>query len=279
LTAAARIGIVLTGRHSIGALPTLRRGLAMHIASPCHAFSLCTDPLSRMFSLALLAIAGYTATNVDNLFVLLAFLAEAGDERRRVIAGQYAGSLILIVGSMLLAALLKHLPAGYVGLLGILPIGVGLGKAWERFGPGNAQQDEAARIETAPPASFGPAGSGHPASATNQASLPAPSAPSPTSRASSWWTVACVAVANGSDNLAVYVPLYASHSHSEGALISLVFVVMIGLWCAVAVWLVEHPLLGAPIRRYGSGLLPLILAIIGVSVIAQNDTLRIVFGF
>ncbi len=203
-----------------------------------------------MFSLALLAIAGYTATNIDNLFVLLAFLAEAGGERCRVIAGQCAGSLTLIVGSMLLAALLKHLPAGYVGLLGILPIGVGLAKAWERFGPRSAQQEETRRAGGEPPAA----------------------------RASSRWVVACVAIANGSDNLAVYVPLYASHSHSEGAFISLVFIVMIGLWCAGAAWLVKHPLLGAPIRRYGTALLPLILVVIGVSVIVQNDTPRIVFG-
>lgn len=235
-----------------------------------------------MFSLALLAIAGYTATNIDNLFVLLAFLAEAGDGRRRVIAGQYAGSLALIAGSMLLAALLKHLPAGYVGLLGILPIGVGLGKAWERLGPGNEQREKAARSGTEPSALPRSASSGHPvsapgaANAENQARSGA--RPTPARPASSWWTVACVAVANGSDNLAVYVPLYASHSHSEGAFISLVFIVMIGLWCAGAVWLVEHPLLGAPIRRYGTALLPLILVMIGLSVIAQNDTLRIVFG-
>jgi cadmium resistance protein CadD (predicted permease) len=247
-----------------------------------------------MLSLALLAVAGYTATNIDNLFVLLAFLAEAGDERRRVIAGQFAGSLILILGAMLLAALLKHLPAGYVGLLGILPIGVGLGKAWERFGRGRAlpargasQQRHVgtARTETGRPASSKPASSGHSASphdaacALNPASSPAPTDLPPTRSASSCWAVACVAVANGSDNLAVYVPLYASHSHGDGAFISLIFIIMIAFWCAGAVWLVGHPLLGAPIRRYGSGLLPLILAIIGVSVIAQNDTLRIVFGF
>ncbi|MFM0212998.1 cadmium resistance transporter [Paraburkholderia sediminicola] len=205
-----------------------------------------------MFSLALLAVAAYAATNIDNLFVLLAFLAETGGQRRRVIAGQFAGSLTLIVGSILLAALLTQLPTGYAGLLGILPIGVGLSKAWTRFRPGNADQEKEAQATTATPAT---AGTG-----------------------SSWWTVACVAVANGSDNLAVYVPLYASHSHREGMFISLVFVVMIGLWCAGAVWLVEHPLLGAPIRRYGTALLPLILLVIGVSVIVQNDTLRIVFG-
>ncbi len=213
----------------------------------------------RMLSLALLAIAAYAATNIDNLFVLLAFLAEAGAKRRGVIAGQYAGSLVLIAGSLVLAALLTRLPAGYVGLLGILPIGVGLSKAWERFGPGNAHiEDDGEREPVGKPPSARPG--------------------MPVSRGSSWWTVAWVALANGSDNLAVYVPLYASHSHGERAFISLVFVAMIGLWCAAAVQLVEHPLLGAPIRRYGTALLPLILLTIGASVIAQNDTLRIVFG-
>ncbi|WP_414695583.1 cadmium resistance transporter [Paraburkholderia sp.] len=210
-----------------------------------------------MFSLALLAVAAYVATNIDNLFVLLAFLAEAAGHRRRVITGQFAGSLALIVGSILLAALFTRLPAGYVGLLGILPISVGLSKAWMRFRPANVDQDKEVQATAR----------------TN-----APRTSTTTGTGSSWWTVACVAVANGSDNVAVYVPLYASHSHSEGMLISLVFVVMIGLWCAGAVWLVEHPLLGAPIRRYGTALLPLILLVIGISVIAQNDTLRIVFG-
>ena len=220
-----------------------------------------------MFSLALLAIAAYAATNIDNLFVLLAFLAKARNGRRWVLAGQYAGSLILIAGSLLLATLLTRLPAGYTGLLGMLPIGVGLSQLWERFGPGNARPLQAARDGAG--AAAGTPASAAPACATGTA---------PASRGSSCWTVAGVAIANGSDNLAVYVPLYASHSHSENAFISLIFVVMIGLWCAAAVWLVEHPLLGAPIRRYGAALLPLILLAIGVSVIVQNDTLRIVFG-
>ncbi|WP_246278991.1 cadmium resistance transporter [Paraburkholderia ultramafica] len=264
MTAAARAGMVLTGRPAIDASPHFRLDLPMGAAPFSQR---CIDRLSRMFSLALLAIAAYAATNIDNLFVLLAFLGEARTGRRRVIAGQYAGSLILIAGSLLLAALLTHLPAGYAGLLGILPIGVGLSKAWERFGPGNAQQQEAARNGAS--AAAGTPASTDPACMTGAA---------PASRGSSSWTVAGVAIANGSDNLAVYVPLYASHSHGENAFISLVFVVMIGLWCAAAVWLVEHPLLGAPIRRYGTALLPLILLAIGVSVIVQNDTLRIVFG-
>ncbi|MBN3803135.1 cadmium transporter [Paraburkholderia sp. Ac-20336] len=217
-----------------------------------------------MFSLVLLAIVAYAATNIDNLFVLLAFLTEAGAERRRVIAGQYAGSLILVAAALLLAALLARLPTGYVGLLGFLPIGVGLSKAWERFGPARAQrEDNGAEPDAGEPAAHAPA---------------ARHSPAPAGRGSSSWAVASVAIANGSDNLAVYVPLYASHGVGENALVSLVFVVMIGLWCAGAVWLVEHPLLGAPVRRYGSALLPPILLAIGVSTIVHNDTLHVVFG-
>ncbi|CAE6856507.1 hypothetical protein R75461_07742 [Paraburkholderia nemoris] len=255
MTAAPCIGIVLTGRDAGGAPPPPPQPYPLDGRGS--VFPLCIDRLSRMFSLALFAVAAYVATNIDNLFVLLAFLAETGGRRRRVVAGQFAGSLTLIVGSILLAALLTRLPAGYVGLLGILPIGVGLSKAWARLRPGNADQVQEAQTT---------------------ARADSAAAPATTGTGSSWWTVACVAVANGSDNLAVYVPLYASHSHSEGMFISLVFVAMIGLWCAGAVWLVAHPLLGAPIRRYGTALLPLILLVIGVSVIVQNDTLRIVFG-
>ncbi|MFL9961409.1 cadmium resistance transporter [Paraburkholderia sediminicola] len=225
-----------------------------------------------MFSLVLLAIVAYAATNIDNLFVLLAFLAQARGGRHRVIAGQCAGSLVLIAGSILFAALLMHLPAGYVGLLGLLPIGVGLSQVWERLGPSLAQRTKAAPDDA------------HVSTGAKESSTAAAftvlsnAALASSTRNSSFLTVAGVAIANGSDNLAVYVPLYASRSPSETALISLVFVVMSGLWCAAAVWLVEHPLLGAPIRRYGTSLLPLILLAIGVSVIARNDTLRLVFG-
>ncbi|WP_144156600.1 cadmium resistance transporter [Paraburkholderia sp. BCC1885] len=202
-----------------------------------------------MLSLVVLAIGAFAATNIDNLFVLLAFVAEARGSKRRVIAGQYAGSLVLIAIAIGLAEMLRSLPPGYVGVLGMLPIGVGLVKAWTRFGFGSrAAGDTASDASAATPAG------------------------------SSWLTVAGVAIANGSDNLAVYVPLYAGHTRLDCVAISCVFVVLIGLWCRGAIWLVGHPLLGAPIRRYGTALLPFILLVIGVSVIVQNDTLRVLFG-
>jgi cadmium resistance protein CadD (predicted permease) len=220
-----------------------------------------------MFSLAFLAAAAFIATNIDNLFVLLAFLAEARERRWPVIAGQYAGSLALVAMSMLLAVWLTHLPDGYTGLLGVLPIGVGLSKVWTWFRTARQRP-----VSPAPPRAVDTAGTAAHCvgSIGNVACAP---------RTSSWWMVACVAVANGGDNVAVYVPLYAGHSNADCAWITGVFFVMTGAWCAGAAWLIRHPLLGAPIRRYGTALLPLILIAIGVSVIAQNNTLHVVLGF
>ena len=42
--------------------------------------------------------------------------------------------------------------------------------------------------------------------------------------------------------------------------------VMTALWCALAHWLVNHPTLGAPIRRYGHRILPFVLIGVGVMV-------------
>jgi cadmium resistance protein CadD (predicted permease) len=207
---------------------------------------------ARMLSLVALAVGAFAATNIDNLFVLLAFVAEARGRTGRVMVGQYAGSLALIAIAIGLAAMLTSLPPGYVGVLGVLPIGVGLAKAWARFGARNH--------------------------ANGHADDPALAGRYAGPGASSWWTVAGVAIAKGSDNIAVYVPLYAGHSRADCTLITLVFVAMIGIWCAGAIWLVNHPLLGAPIRRYGTALLPLILLVIGASVIAQNNTLHVLFG-
>lgn len=223
-----------------------------------------------MLNVIALAVAAFVATNIDNLFVLLAFVAGARGRWRHVAVGQYVGSVALIAVSVLLAASLTRLPDGYAGLLGALPIGVGLSQLCARLRTTRKDAEDpkdTPRIPAKPDTTVKTQPGTDPA---------APDIPEP--RRSSWWTVAWVALANGSDNLAVYVPLYAGHSHAAWAWITGVFVAMTGVWCVGAIWLVAHPLLGAPLRRYGAALLPPILIAIGVSVIAHNDTLRIVFG-
>lgn len=196
-----------------------------------------------MLNAILLAIAAFAATNVDNLFVLLAFFAEAR-EPWPVVTGQYLGSLALMVLACGLASLMLNMPRAYAGLVGVMPVLIGIGKLLQLMRKGNGPAAEAGDMS---------------ASRT---------------RGSSVWMVATVAIANGSDNLSVYVPLFAARSQPQTLAIAMVFIVMIGLWCGLARWLVSHRLFGGPIRRYGHLLLPWVLILIGVSVIVENGTLQ-----
>jgi cadmium resistance protein CadD (predicted permease) len=78
-----------------------------------------------------------------------------------------------------------------------------------------------------------------------------------------------VTIANGGDNIGIYTPLFATRSGADIAVIGVVFAVLTATWCLVARWMVEHPLLGAPIRRYGHRVVPFVLIALGVLVLYE----------
>ena len=76
------------------------------------------------------------------------------------------------------------------------------------------------------------------------------------------FAVTGVTVANGGDNLAVYIPVFASSLRSIPILM-LTFCVMTALWCVAGYALVNNALIGERIRRYGHVVLPVVLIAIG----------------
>jgi len=81
--------------------------------------------------------------------------------------------------------------------------------------------------------------------------------------------VALVTVANGADNLAVYVPLFAASGPDALAAYGATFAVMTGLWCLVARRLVGHPAAQLPLRRWGPRLVPWLLVALGAWIVAS----------
>ena len=83
-----------------------------------------------MFASILTSIIAYVSTNIDDIFVIMILLASAhGVAKRRLIAGHFLGVGLITVISMLGAFGLQNLPLKYVGLLGLVPIALGV-KAW-----------------------------------------------------------------------------------------------------------------------------------------------------
>lgn len=183
-----------------------------------------------------LAVVLFVSSNVDDLVLLIAFFANSSFQARDVVAGQYIGLAVLFIVSAAGALLSLVVPQAYLGLLGIFPILVGIRKLLEL-------RHDPARTVLAK----------EPCTATGSYGNVA--------------SVALVAIANGGDNIGVYLPAFAVHSGSQVAIIALVFVAMTALWCLLAYRMVSHPRLGAPLWRYGHILAPLVLIGLGVLIV------------
>ena len=81
------------------------------------------------------------------------------------------------------------------------------------------------------------------------------------------WSTALLTIANGGDNLGVYIPLFAGFSAGRLALCAAVFLLMTLLWCLLGSRLAALPRLGAAIRRYKGFLVPAVLILLGVTIL------------
>jgi cadmium resistance protein CadD (predicted permease) len=201
----------------------------------------------NLFLLLATDIVAFSATNIDDLFVLLGFLADPASQPSHVIAGQYLGIGAIVGCSLALSLVSLILPSAWVGLIGVLPIAIGLNLAIRMIRHSRRPQ--------------------------------VPGVPANKRRiGSTALSVAVVTAFNGADNIAVYTPLFAVQTIIERGITVAVFVVMTGLWCWIAAEIVRHPILGPPLRHWGRPLLPAVLIGLGTLVLIESGTLRLIIG-
>lgn len=185
-----------------------------------------------MAELIALGIAAFASTNIDDIFLLMMFFSDTRFKPLEVVIGQYLGVAVLAIVSLLAALATIAIPDQIVGLMGLVPIALGSKQLLELRKGG----DEDAPAEP------------------NRMGLLA---------------VAAVTIANGADNIGVYVPLFAIHTPAEIGGIALIFALMTGIWCAVGYALVHNPIAGARIRRVGH-VLPFVLIGLGIWILLES---------
>jgi len=181
----------------------------------------------------------FASTDIDDLVLLTAFFADARVRRGSIVAGQFLGIGSLLGASVLAAAASLAVPPHWPALLGVLPLGIGLWKLPELWRRGNGDDVEVVDAQRA----------GQPASAGAQA-----------------LAVAAVTIANGGDNLGVYIPLFA-RDLSVLPIYLLVFALMTALWCWAGHSFVKHPTGAALMQRWGHAILPLVLIALGAWIL------------
>jgi cadmium resistance protein CadD (predicted permease) len=191
-----------------------------------------------MIETAIIATMAFAATNVDDAFVLLGYFASPKLKDTHIVIGTYIGMAILVIAAMMLSAVSVVLFPSYLGLLGTLPILIGLRQFWTAW---SERGDDI--IDVTPGAGT-----------VEVIEL-----------------VAIRTIANGGDNIAVYIPLFARQSHSAEILTCFVFAVLVGVWCLGAKWMVAYPKGCAPIRRWGRWVTPVVLISLGVLIFLLSD--------
>ena len=194
----------------------------------------------------------YVVTNLDDLLVLTLFFAHPEYRVRNVVIAEYLGIAALFAGCLAVARGTVFLPEAWIGLLGLVPILVGVRAL---FGEGalvdadsdseSAQEAESRWTKALPGTAF-----------------------VPRDLAVVW----LVTVANGGDNLAVYVPLFRTQAFEHLPVVAGVFVVLIGVWCALGWYAGRRPMVGQALHRYSHLLLPYTLIALGIYVLVTSGS-------
>ncbi len=204
------------------------------------------EPLA---SSAALCIVVFAATNVDDLFILAAFFADAALSRGSIVLGQFLGIGMLVLASAGAALVTFVVPDGWPALLGLVPLLLGIRKLLALrqssvHDAGDAQMQQIRQEER---------------KAERRMHSQA-------------LAVAGVTMANGGDNLGVYIPMFASGPHIIPTY-ALIFTIMTAIWCALGFLLVNIPHIGGAIRRYGHVALPLVLIALGLHILSGASVL------
>lgn len=177
-----------------------------------------------------LAIVTFLITNIDDLLILSVYFASPAYTRRNIVIGQFAGIITLILLSLAGMLIGNLVEDRWISLLGLLPIGLGIK---DLLSKDESDDDDVSKSKT----HF------------------------------QFLNIALVTIANGGDNIGVYVPLFANLERVEVSLYVVVFLAMTAVLCVIAYYFVNHPRVKKIFEKYGKIILPYFLILLGLFIL------------
>ncbi|MBD2022219.1 cadmium resistance transporter [Leptolyngbya sp. FACHB-36] len=201
----------------------------------------------------LTGITAFSATNVDDIVILMLLFSQrnASFQTRHIVIGQYLGLTVLFLASLpgFIGGLM--VPKAWIGLLGLVPIGLGILQLFKR-------DDEQVQW------------SGQSLKASSKAvRFLSPQVLSVTG----------ITIANGADNIGIYVPLFASSTGFQLLVILGVFYALIGVWCYAALQLAGQPTIARLLMQYGRVIVPVVFIGLGVFILIESHSYQLLPWF
>ncbi|MBN7453269.1 CadD family cadmium resistance transporter [Mycobacteroides abscessus subsp. abscessus] len=204
------------------------------------------------------AIGAFLVTNIDDIFVLMLLFSQANAQARAtgglkmnaqtksnriypkdIVIGQYLGFALLVLISLLGTFGVMLIPEKWVGLLGLVPIYLGI----KLFIKGE-DEDEGAILSSLNSGRFNKL----------------------------FMSVAFITFANGGDNIGIYVPYFTTLSVNELVITVIIFFIMVAVWCFVGYRLASFRHVSEVLEKYGRWIIPIVFVGLGVYIMAENET-------
>jgi cadmium resistance protein CadD (predicted permease) len=184
----------------------------------------------------------FAITNVDDIVLLSLFFGRSAGQQgaaRRIVTGQYLGFIAILAITAAAAYGATFLSESAIAYLGLLPLALGLWAAWQEWKhrrQGDSGEQQAENKQDGPTA----------------------------------LQVAAVTFANGSDNIGVYLPVFAKAGAAGITVYAAVFLVLVGVWCAAGRFFATRPAVAKVVTRWGHILHPLVLIALGLFILIQG---------
>jgi cadmium resistance protein CadD (predicted permease) len=200
--------------------------------------------MNGLFAELAVAIVAFVSTNVDDLLLLSALFIDSRSRTISVVAGQFVGMSLLVIFSIGAACSVASIPDSVIRLTGIVPLSLGFFRLSKWF---------ATQLSGAKPGQqkAGFIGIG---------------------RKNTSWTESqtllalLLTLANGGDNLSVYIPLFAVQRTSI-PIYAAAFCVMTAIWCYLAWLLTNHRALRDLLRSHADWIVPCVLIALGLKIL------------
>lgn len=188
----------------------------------------------------------FVATNIDHLAILTLWFVH-GQNRpgttARICAGQYVGFGVILAVTIVLSAISGLvIPQEYLRFLGLIPLALGvkagIGEIRERCHSEESEEEDEAEAQLK-------------------------------GKKISVGAVALVTMANGGDEVAAYLPVFALSTWWQIALFCAVFLVLAGVLLALARIITGRLHLAEVLERFEAIIFPSVLILLGVLILAD----------
>ncbi|MFJ6414524.1 CadD family cadmium resistance transporter [Terribacillus saccharophilus] len=203
------------------------------------------------------ALGSFIVTNIDDIFVLMLLFSQASSQAkasngrtvnmqpkgnriypRDIVIGQYLGFALLVLISLLATFGVTLIPDQWVGLLGLIPIYLGV----KLFIKGE-DEDEGAILSSLNSGRFNKL----------------------------FMSIAFITFANGGDNIGIYVPFFSTLNNNQLVITVITFFIMVAVWCLIGYRLARFRYVSETLEKYGRWVIPIVFIGLGLYIMVENN--------